>query len=86
MSNYRDVTEEFTRDAEAISLGESIRIFRTTNDISKKALARKLGVTTEYITQVEADTVLLDTQYIPLIADFLDMPEGILLRRYRKGR
>ena len=81
--NYRDVTEEFTRAAEAISLGESINIFRTSNGISKKELAKRLGVTTQYIAQVEADAVLLDAQFIPTIADFLDMPEGIIIRRMR---
>ena len=83
MNNYRDVTEEFTRAAEAISLGESIKIFRTSNRISKKELAKRLGVTTTYIAQVEADAILLDSKYIPTIADFLDMPEGIIIRRMR---
>ena len=63
------------------SLGERIRIARTTKKLTQERLAEKIGVSTNFISQIERGISKMSVKSIVLIADALGTSVDSLLGR-----
>ena len=71
----------------AMKIGEKIKTFRKSRNISQEALAKALGVTFQAVSKWETNVTAPDVSLIPAIASYFEVPiDELLITMYWKMR
>lgn len=85
MSTKRSDDKEFlaTRKYIEVSNGDSIRIVREMQELSRAQLAELTGISTTTLVAIEKDEVEPDGRLVKLLAHYLQVPPTVLISGWR---
>lgn len=85
MSTKRSDDKEFlaTRKYIEVSNGDSIRIVREMQELSRAQLAELTGISTTTLVAIEKDEIEPDGRLVKLLAHYLRVPPTVLISGWR---